>query len=294
MIDKIAEGFKNEKAIILPYNVRDYLKTNAVTKRLHVTHIGYYPEAKHHFRERRNGANQHILIYCESGKGWIVFDGEKHIMERNQVFILPAGEAHAYGADAHDPWSIYWIHFRGEEIDLFASITGKKTDTDETHSSRPDDRIMLFEEMFQNLEMGYSPENLEFVSFGLSYFLASIKYATQFREINNVKEMDLVQKSILYMKNNLENNIELEDIAQHIGYSPSHFGNLFQKKTSYSPMGYYNQLRIQRACSYLQFSDLKIKEIAFRLGYYDPFHFSKSFKKETRLTPKEYRQKYNP
>jgi len=59
-------------------------------------------------------------------------------------------------------------------------------------------------------------------------------------------------------------------------------------------MGYYNQLKIQRACSYLQFSDLKIKEIAFRLGYYDPFHFSKSFKKETRLTPKEYRQKYNP
>ncbi|MEA4949174.1 MAG: AraC family transcriptional regulator, partial [Petrimonas sp.] len=44
----------------------------------------------------------------------------------------------------------------------------------------------------------------------------------------------------------------------------------------------------------LQFSDLKIKEIAFRLGYYDPFHFSKAFKKETCLTPKEYRRKYNP
>lgn len=293
-MEKIAEGFRNEKAVILPYNVRDYLKTNAVTKRLHVTHIGYYPEAKHHFRERKNGANQHILIYCESGKGWIIYNGKKNHLDRNQVFILPANEAHAYGADNHDPWSIYWIHFNGEDAELFFSIIGKKTDTGDSYSSRPRDRIILFEEIFQNLEMGYSPENLEFVSFGLSYFLASIKYATQFREINNVKEMDLVQKSILYMKNNLENNIELEDIAQHIGYSPSHFGNLFQKKTSYSPMGYYNQLRIQRACSYLQFSDLKIKEIAFRLGYYDPFHFSKSFKKETRLTPKEYRQKYNP
>src|SRR5690554_5868738 len=242
MMEKIAEGFRNEKAVILPYNVRDYLKTNAVTKRLHVTHIGYYPEAKHHFRERKNGANQHILIYCESGKGWIIYNGEKNHLDRNQVFILPANEAHAYGADNHDPWSIYWIHFNGEDAELFFSIIGKKTDTGDSYSSRPRDRIILFEEIFQNLEMGYSPENLEFVSFGLSYFLASIKYATQFREINNVKEMDLVQKSILYMKNNLENNIELEDIAQHIGYSPSHFGNLFQKKTSYSPMGYYNQL----------------------------------------------------
>lgn len=59
-------------------------------------------------------------------------------------------------------------------------------------------------------------------------------------------------------------------------------------------MEYHHQLKIQRACSYLQFSDLKIKEIAYRLGYFDPFHFSKSFKKETSLTPKEYRHKYNP
>lgn len=57
-------------------------------------------------------------------------------------------------------------------------------------------------------------------------------------------------------------------------------------------MEYYNSLKIQRACSYLQFSDLKIKEIAFRLGYYDQFHFSKAFKKEMELTPKEYRKKY--
>lgn len=293
-MEKIADGFKDEKAIILPYNVRDYLETNPITRRLHVTHIGYYPKAKYHFRERKNGANQNIFFYCESGKGWILHEGNKKTIERNQVFILPKNELHAYGADNQDPWSIYWIHFKGEDEKLFAPIIGEKTDIGDTYSSRHRDRILLFEEMFQNLEMGYSPENLEFVSFCLTYLLASIKYATQFREIKNVKEMDVIQKSILFLKNSLESNIELEDIAQHVGYSSSHFGSLFQKKTSYSPMGYYNQLKIQRACSYLQFSDLKIKEIAFRLGYYDPFHFSKSFKKETRLTPKEYRKKYNP
>lgn len=106
--------------------------------------------------------------------------------------------------------------------------------------------------------------------------------------------MDVIQKSILFMKNNLENKVELEEIARDAGYSSSHFRNLFQKKTSYTPMEYYQQLKIQRACSYLQFSDLKIKEIAFRLGYFDPFHFSKTFKKEMNMTPKEYRSKYNP
>jgi AraC-like DNA-binding protein len=58
-------------------------------------------------------------------------------------------------------------------------------------------------------------------------------------------------------------------------------------------MEYYNQLKIQRACSFLQFStDMKIKEIAFRLGYFDPFHFSRAFRREMGITPKEYRKKY--
>ena len=94
------------------------------------------------------------------------------------------------------------------------------------------------------------------------------------------------------MKNNLENKLDLEDIAKHVGYSSSHFGSLFFKKTSFTPIEYYQQLKIQRACSYLQFTDLKIKEIAYKLEYYDPFHFSKAFKKEMELTPKEYRIKY--
>ena len=94
------------------------------------------------------------------------------------------------------------------------------------------------------------------------------------------------------MKENIENSVTLENIARHINYSASHFSAKFSQRTSFAPMEYYNSLKIQRACSYLQFSDLKIKEIAFRLGYYDQFHFSKAFKKEMELTPKEYRKKY--
>lgn len=71
MIEKIAEGFKGEKAIILPYNIRSYQALNNVTRQLYVTHIGYYPRAKYHFRERKSGANQYIFIFCEEGKGWM-------------------------------------------------------------------------------------------------------------------------------------------------------------------------------------------------------------------------------
>lgn len=293
MTEKIAEGFKGGKAILIPYNTKTYLSSNEITRKLFVTHIGYYPKARFHYRTRESGARQNILILCEEGRGWIIYKNEKHSIERNQAFIIPAEATHTYGTDNSDPWSIYWFHFSGENVDDFSSIIGKVIHVDDSDSSRYRDRILLFEEIFQNLEMGYSHENLEYTTYCLMHFLASLKYLTQFREVKRVKEIDGIQRSIIYMKEHLEENITLQDIAEHVGYSPSHFGNLFRERTSFSPIEYYNQLRIQRACSYLQFSDLKIKEIAYRLCFYDPFHFSKAFKKEMEITPNEYRKRYN-
>jgi AraC-like DNA-binding protein len=98
--------------------------------------------------------------------------------------------------------------------------------------------------------------------------------------------------SIIYMKNNLTNKITLHEIAQHAGYSSSYFGALFLERTSCTPMDYYNQLKIQKSCSLLQFSTMKIKEIAYHLGYYDPFHFSKTFRLVMEISPREYRLRY--
>ena len=292
-MDKIAEGFKGEKAIITPCNVQHFQASNPITKQLFITHIGYYPHAKYHYRERPEGCNENIFIYCESGKGWVKHNEAVFPLNRNQAFIIPAGDAHAYGTDSAEPWSIYWFHFQGENVFMFSNIIGKTIHVEESDKSRYDDRFQLFEEMYQNLEMGYSSENLEYVSFCLMHFLASLKYINQFREIKTAKQTDVIQKSILFMKDNLENKITLDDIARQANYSVSHFGAFFAHKTSYAPMEYYNQLKIQRACSYLQFSDMKIKEIAFRLGYYDPFHFSKAFRREMAITPKEYRKQYH-
>lgn len=289
---EIADGFKGEKAIVTPYNIREHQDLNDITKQLYLTHIGYYPNAKYHFRQRSSGAKENILIYCEKGKGWIEYNNEKHIISDNQAFIIPANEPHIYGADIRSPWSIYWLHFKGYNTYMFSSIMGKILPIEESDNSRYRDRILMFEDMYQNLEMGYNPENLEYISFCLMHFLASLKYLSQFREIKNVKVEDVVQHSIHYMKNNLENKITLKDIADAVGYSSSHLTTLFSQRTSFSPIVYYNQLKIQRACSFLQFSDLKIKEIAFRLGYYDPFHFSNAFIKEMGITPKEYRKRY--
>lgn len=291
-IDSKAEGFKDEKAIVTPSNIRELQTGNIITKQLYVTHIGYYPNATKHYRNRPNGGTENIFIYCVKGSGWIEHGGIKHVLNRNNAYIIPQGDPHSYGASKQDPWSIYWMHFKGENAGAFVTMTNTVITIDDSDSSRQQDRIQLFEEIYQNLEMGYRPENLEYISYCLMYFFASIKYLHQYREINKVKVNDVIQESIIFMRNNLEEYITLNDIAKHVKYSKSRFISLFKEKTSYSPIVYYNQLRIQRACAYLQFSDLKLKEISFRLGFYDPFHFSKTFHQQMEISPSEYRKLY--
>ena len=80
-------------------------------------------------------------------------------------------------------------------------------------------------------------------------------------------------------------------IAGCVNYSASHFGQIFLKKTGHSPLNYFNQLKIQKACKMLDFSDMKIKEIANELGFYDQYHFSKTFFKITGETPTQYKKR---
>ncbi|RED22515.1 AraC-like protein [Flavobacterium cutihirudinis] len=290
-MDQIADGFKGERAIVVPYSIRSFQSENELTKNLFVTHIGYYPNAKYHFRKRSKGALENILIYCENGKGSITFENEQFSLTKDQAFIIPAHKAHSYEAEISKPWSIYWLHFKGLNTSLHSSISGKIINLSDTRSS---DRLNLFEEIYQNLEMGFSPDNLEYSSICLQHFLASIKYTDQFLKIKtaDAEVLDIIPMSIIYMKNNLTTKITLHEIAQHVGYSSSYFGTLFLEKTSSTPMDYYNQLKIQKSCSLLQFSTMKIKEIAYHLGYYDPFHFSKSFRVVMEISPREYRLRY--
>ena len=141
------------------------------------------------------------------------------------------------------------------------------------------------------IKMGYSIENLEYITLCLWYLLGSFRYIPQFREINKPKTQDTIQKVINYMKANLDKQLTLEDMAESVNYSPTYLSTLFTQKSGMSPINYFNQLKIQKACQLLDFTDKKAKEIAFELAFNDPYYFSKVFTKYMHMSPKEYRMK---
>lgn len=93
------------------------------------------------------------------------------------------------------------------------------------------------------------------------------------------------------MKDNISKQLTLEEIAGKVNYSPSYLSSVFTQKTGMSPINYFNQLKIQKSCRLLDFTDMKIKEIAFELGFSDQYYFSKVFSKFMHTSPKDYREK---
>jgi AraC-like DNA-binding protein len=95
------------------------------------------------------------------------------------------------------------------------------------------------------------------------------------------------------MQQNLSHLLSLEDIAASVNYSTSHYSAIFRKKTGFAPIEYFNHLKIQKACQFLHYTDLRIKEISDKLGIEDPYYFSRMFSKLMGVSPNQYRARKN-
>ncbi|HET8828992.1 MAG TPA: helix-turn-helix transcriptional regulator [Pelobium sp.] len=91
------------------------------------------------------------------------------------------------------------------------------------------------------------------------------------------------------MKESSELNLSLPQIATEVNLSVSHFSSIFKQVTGVSPISYYNNIKIQKACEYLKYSDTLVKEISYKLGLFDVQYFSRLFVKTMGISPLKYR-----
>lgn len=289
---KLKDGFNGERAFVLPPSCVDALESHPLSAALHMTDIGYYPCAAHHYRRREEPISQYVMIYCKSGRGWFEVGGRHREVGPDTYFILPPGEKHAYGTCDDNPWSIYWIHFKGSLAAEYAGPAGEPVALKPSHTSRISYRLEMFDEMMGVLDHGYILDNMLYCCSLLHHFLGSLRFVRQYRGDcgKSAVSEDIVSAAINYMKENLDRPLKLGEVAEYVGYSMSQLSHTFTNATGQSPMMYANQLRINKACSLLDFTDLHINQICYRVGITDPYYFSRLFRRIMGMSPSAYRR----
>ena len=80
-------------------------------------------------------------------------------------------------------------------------------------------------------------------------------------------------------------SLSLADISAYLGVSPSHFCYQFAKETGQTFKEYLTKVRMEEARKLLLDTPLKVYQVSERVGYLNPEHFSRMFKRHTGLTP---------
>lgn len=284
---KICDGFEGQKLLTLPEKVLvDFIGNTPALGRMFITHIGYFPNAKYHYMQRKDGCPDNILIYCLRGAGTFKIGDKGFDMKPNQYIITPATEDPlTYYTSEEDPWTIYWVHFCGPDLEVFNrsfSITKDNLPLDIPFNKKG---IDIWEEMYKTLDMGFSTENLCKANLCLPHFFSTFFYSRP----NEGMEENCITKTILYMRSMLHEKLNVQDMAAIHNFSTAYFSTIFRKATGMPPLDYFIHLKIQKACQLLYDGNNKVKEVAQLLGYDDPYYFSRLFKKNMKVAPEHYK-----
>jgi len=98
--------------------------------------------------------------------------------------------------------------------------------------------------------------------------------------------------ALQYIKENYQNNISLQQVADHANLSMNYLSTVFKNETGINFVEYLSDYRIEKAKEMLLNSDLKLYEISRLVGYKDVSYFSRVFKKTIGYPPNEFKRKF--
>ena len=279
-----AEKLTLHRYCVIPQSVQKRISQHPLCKNLFLTEIGFEGDTAFLPFKKHTAGNHYLLIYVAKGEGWYSVKDKTFPVAENDFFVLSHEFATRMGSSGENPWSIYWAYFSGTQApNIVLHLMGRNNFA--PRKAKPlVGRIAQFNDILHHLELLENMENLVYANSRFYSFLCSFRL-TVLSAKKHAKKDGVIQ-SIEYMRENIHGNVTLLDLAKAAGLSVSHYCSLFKKKTMQSPLNLYTSMKVQRACQMLQNRDQTIKSIAYSLGFFDQYHFSKVFKQIMGASPK--------
>ena len=255
-----------------------------------------FPEEKHNFWE---------IIYCDKNDIYVTLNGTKNLIKKGEIIFIAPNERHAVECDKISDANIFIVsfecksktisYFRGKHFIvpedlrfLLASIMSEAKNTFVIPDFNPNlDKLVLKE----NPNVGGTQvikNNLEELFIKLIR-IETAKPTSQEVFISKVEDSDTLEDEIIkILEENIYGNVILDDISAQVHYGKTTICKTFKKKTGKTIIGYYLEIKIDESKKLIR-ENKSFSEIANALCFESLPHFTKTFKRITTMTPREYK-----
>lgn len=239
---------------------------------------------------RPRGRLDYQILYVASGKAHFYFNGVEEIVSAGNMVLYRPKEEQRYYYYGIDHTEVYWVHFTGNNVKNILRKYGISDDMHVIHTGTSLEYKRLFLQMIQELKL-CKEDYEELLANHLQHLFILIHRLlnTKPRGKNHflMEEMDSAMK---YFHKNYNKAISIEDYAASQHMSVSWFIRNFKEYTNSTPAQYLLSLRISNAQTLLETTNYNVTEIANIVGYDNPLYFSRIFKKQSGMSPSEFRK----
>lgn len=232
--------------------------------------------------------NECQLLYITDGEGYFETRENKYSIKSGTLIVLHPGMWHRYKPNINTGWTEYYIGFNGEFLETLLDNRFFNPENPVYQIGFDDSILQLYKDVIKIVEA--EKQGFQSVAAGIVIqILARLRQHTLKAGLKNKPLEKIINKARIIMRENLDGNLNMEDVALKLNTGYSLFRKEFKKYTGMSPGQYHLQLRIREAQNLISNSDKTIKEIAYLTGFESPYYFSRIYKKVTGEAPSKMR-----
>ena len=238
---------------------------------------------------RPKGRIDYQLLYIASGKGHFFINGKEEIVTAGHMVLYRPKEMQNYIYYGEDQSEVYWVHFTGSDVKNILKQHHFPSSGHILYTGNSPDYHRIFRRIIQELRL-CKPDYEEYLSILLrEMFILVGRQLTDSKKVNLQTQQE-VALATRYFNEHFSQNISIAEYANSLHMSTCWFIRSFRQYNGITPMQYILDIRIANAQSLLLTTTYNVTEIAEIVGYDNPLYFSRLFKKQTGMSPSEYRR----